>query len=150
MDAGEGVHGLQRALLLAGSRTQVVSLWKVDDHATEALNRLKALGVQIAIDDFGTGYSSLSYLHQFPLDTLKIDRVFVNNMDKSESSLRIVASIAHLAHELGMDIVAEGIEEEAQMEALRDLGCQLGQGYFMSKPLPGDEALKLIESAPRW
>ncbi|HJM48423.1 MAG TPA: EAL domain-containing protein [Alphaproteobacteria bacterium] len=120
------------------------------DHATEALNRLKALGVQIAIDDFGTGYSSLSYLHQFPLDTLKIDRVFVNNMDKSESSLRIVASIAHLAHELGMDIVAEGIEEEAQMEALRDLGCQLGQGYFMSKPLPGDEALKLIESAPRW
>ena len=67
-----------------------------------------------------------------------------------DAGLRIVASIAHLAHELGMDIVAEGIEEEAQMEALRDLSCQLGQGYFMSKPLPGDEALKLIESAPRW
>ena len=89
-------------------------------------------------------------MHQFPLDTLKIDRVFVNNMDKSDSSLRIVASIAHLAHELGMNIVAEGIEEAAQLEALRDLGCQLGQGYFMSKPVPAAEALALIEGAPRW
>tara|TARA_Y100000031_G_scaffold139556_1_gene166400 strand:+ start:2620 stop:3828 length:1209 start_codon:yes stop_codon:yes gene_type:complete len=119
-------------------------------HATEALAKLKALGVMLAIDDFGTGYSSLSYLHQFPLDTLKIDRVFVNNMDKSDSSLRIVASIAHLAHELGMNIVAEGIEEAAQLEALRDLGCQLGQGYFMSKPLPAAEVLALIEGTPRW
>ncbi len=120
------------------------------DLATQALAQLKALGVLLAIDDFGTGYSSLSYLHQFPLDTLKIDRVFVNNLDTSDSSLRIVASIAHLAHELGMDIVAEGVEEDAQLEALRDLGCQLAQGFFMSKPVPAGEALKLIEGAPRW
>ena len=79
------------------------------DHAADALNKLKALGVMIAIDDFGTGYSSLSYLHQFPLDTLKIDRAFVINMNKSKSSNRIVRSIANLALSLEMDIVAEGI-----------------------------------------
>ena len=120
------------------------------EHAAEALNKLKALGVSIAIDDFGTGYSSLSYLHQFPLDTLKIDRAFVNNMDKSENSKRIVHSIAQLALALEMDIVAEGIEEKAQMDALRDLGCQYAQGFLISKPLPAADAVKLIESKPVW
>ena len=120
------------------------------DHAADALNKLKALGVLIAIDDFGTGYSSLSYLHQFPLDTLKIDRAFVINMDKSKSSNRIVRSIAQLALSLEMDIVAEGIEEQTQMDYLRDLGCQYGQGYFMAKPMPAGEIIELIESRPAW
>jgi EAL domain-containing protein (putative c-di-GMP-specific phosphodiesterase class I) len=120
------------------------------DHAKAALDKLKDLGVLIAIDDFGTGYSSLSYLHQLPFDTLKIDRVFVTNMDKSESSQRIVRSNAQLALALDMNIVTEGIEEQAQMDALRDLGCQYGQGFFMSKPLTTDAAHELIDSKATW
>ncbi len=120
------------------------------DHATKALNKIKELGVSIAIDDFGTGYSSLSYLHQFPLDTLKIDRAFVNNMDKSQNSGRIVSSIAQLALAMEMDIVAEGIEEKPQMDALRELGCQYGQGYYMAKPAPADAIMELIDSRPGW
>ena len=120
------------------------------DHAANALKKLKALGILLAIDDFGTGYSSLSYLHQFPLDTLKIDRSFVVNMDKSEPSNRIVRSIAQLALALEMDIIAEGIEEKTQMDALRELGCQYGQGYYMSRPLAQDQILELIESRPTW
>jgi EAL domain-containing protein (putative c-di-GMP-specific phosphodiesterase class I) len=120
------------------------------DHAADALNKLKALGVMIAIDDFGTGYSSLSYLHQFPLDTLKIDRAFVINMNKSKSSNRIVRSIANLALSLEMDIVAEGIEEKTQMDDLRGLGCQYGQGYIMAKPMPADDIIELMESRPNW
>ena len=120
------------------------------DHAADALKRLKDLGVLIAIDDFGTGYSSLSYLHQFPLDTLKIDRAFVINMDKSKSSDRIVRSIAQLALSLEMDIVAEGIEEQTQMDNLRSLGCQYGQGYLMAKPMPAGQIIELIESRPAW
>jgi EAL domain-containing protein (putative c-di-GMP-specific phosphodiesterase class I) len=106
--------------------------------------------VSIAIDDFGTGYSSLSYLHQFPLDTLKIDRAFVASMDTSSSSRRIVLSIAQLAHSLDMVIVAEGIEERAQMDALRALGCQYGQGYYMSKPMAADDIVELIKTRPSW
>ena len=120
------------------------------EHAAQALKKLKALGVSIAINDFGTGYSSLSYLHQFPLDTLKIDRAFITNMDKSENSRRIVRFIAQLALALELDIVAEGIEEKAQMDALKDLGCQYAQGFLMSKPLPAADAVKLIESKPIW
>jgi len=118
--------------------------------ATDALNMLKDIGVLIAIDDFGTGYSSLSYLHQFPLDTLKIDRAFVTNMSVSESSRRVVLSVIQLAHALEMTIVAEGIEETAQMDDLRELGCQYGQGYLMSKPLTAEDIIALIESKPAW
>ena len=120
------------------------------DHAADALHKLKALGVSIAIDDFGTGYSSLSYLHQFPLDTLKIDRAFVINMDKAENSRRIVQSIASLALALEMNIVAEGIEEAVQMADLKELGCQYGQGFHMSKPLPVEKALELAASGTTW
>ncbi|MBC8338444.1 MAG: EAL domain-containing protein [Alphaproteobacteria bacterium] len=120
------------------------------EHAAKALKKLKALGILLAIDDFGTGYSSLSYLHQFPLDTLKIDRSFVINMDKSESSNRIVRSIAQLALALEMDIIAEGIEEKNQMDDLRELGCQYGQGFHMAKPLPAGNVVELIESGPSW
>jgi len=120
------------------------------EHAAEALKKIKELGVSIAIDDFGTGYSSLSYLHQFPLDTLKIDRSFVHNMDKSENSRRIVSSIAQLAHALELDIVAEGIEEKTQMDALRKLRCHYGQGYYMAKPATAEKTVELIESRPSW
>ena len=120
------------------------------DHAAEALKKIKGLGVSIAIDDFGTGYSSLSYLHRFPLDTLKIDRAFVNDMDKSENSRRIVRSVAQLALALEINIVAEGIETKTQLEALREMGCQYGQGYYMAKPATAEKTLELIESRPSW
>ncbi len=119
-------------------------------HAAQALKKIKELGVSLAIDDFGTGYSSLSYLHQFPLDTLKIDREFVINMDKTENSHRIVSSIAQLALSLDMNIVAEGIEKKHQMDALRDLGCQYGQGYYMAKPMSAEKIIELIASQPVW
>jgi EAL domain-containing protein (putative c-di-GMP-specific phosphodiesterase class I) len=116
------------------------------DTAAEALHKIKELGVSIAIDDFGTGYSSLSYLHQFPLDTLKIDRMFVQNMDKSENGRRIVNSIVQLALALEMNIVAEGIEEEQQWQTLQALGCQFGQGYHLGGPGPADAVMDLLES----
>ena len=120
------------------------------DHAAVALQKLKETGVSIAIDDFGTGYSSLSYLHRFPLDTLKIDRVFVVNMDQSEKSRKIVSSVAHLAHALDMTIVAEGIETKEQLDAVRELGCQYGQGYYMAKPATAEKTFELIDRRPIW
>ena len=119
-------------------------------HAAEALKKLKALGLSLAIDDFGTGYSSLSYLHMFPLDTLKIDRTFVNSMDESESSQRIVNSIVGLALALEMNIVAEGIETETQADALKALTCHYGQGYFFARPQPAQNILELIRAGKTW
>lgn len=119
-------------------------------HAAEALKKLKALGLSLAIDDFGTGYSSLSYLHMFPLDTLKIDRAFVNSMDDSESSRRIVHSIVGLASALEMNIVAEGIETETQADALKALACHYGQGCFFAKPQPAQSILELIRAGKTW
>jgi len=120
------------------------------DHAADALKKLKALGISLAIDDFGTGYSSLSYLHMFPLDTLKIDRAFVNSMDETENSRRIVHSIVGLALALDMNIVAEGIETAAQQERLAALGCHYGQGYFFAKPQSAADALALIAAGTTW
>jgi PAS domain S-box-containing protein len=96
--------------------------------------QLKNLGVHLSIDDFGTGYSSLARLQQFPVDTLKIDRSFISGMYSDPESLEIVKIIVALAHNLGMEVVAEGIEEQDQMSALKTMGCELGQGYFFSKP----------------
>ena len=119
-------------------------------HAAEALKKLKALGLSLAIDDFGTGYSSLSYLHMFPLDTLKIDRAFVNSMDDLESSRRIVHSIVGLASALEMNIVAEGIETETQADALKALACHYGQSCFFAKPQPAQSILELIRAGKTW
>jgi diguanylate cyclase (GGDEF)-like protein/PAS domain S-box-containing protein len=99
------------------------------------LSQLKALGVHIDIDDFGTGYSSLSRLQRFPVDTLKIDRAFVSSMDSDQDTHEIVRVIIDLAHNLGLKVVAEGIENQEQLELLRKLGCELGQGYLFSKPV---------------
>jgi diguanylate cyclase (GGDEF)-like protein len=99
------------------------------------LKRLKDLGIRLCIDDFGTGYSSLSRLHEFPVDTLKIDRAFVSRIDGNAGGAEIVQTIIALAASLGMDAVAEGVETFAQLERLRDLQCELGQGFFFSKPV---------------
>ncbi len=103
--------------------------------ARDILLDLKSIGISLAIDDFGTGYSSLSYLNQFPIDTLKIDKSFINRMNTTKDSYKIVHIITTLAQTLGMELVAEGIEHESQVVALKKLGCQTGQGFLFSKPL---------------
>jgi EAL domain-containing protein (putative c-di-GMP-specific phosphodiesterase class I) len=115
--------------------------------ATVTLRQLKELGVKLAIDDFGMGYSSLSYLKSFPVDFLKIDRSFVEKLESDPASETIVAATIDLAHALGMRVVAEGVETAEQLEILKAMSCDIGQGYYFSKPLPG-EAMTLLLSSP--
>ncbi|MEL7332067.1 MAG: EAL domain-containing protein [Cyanobacteria bacterium J06560_2] len=116
----------------------------------EVLLRLKALGLQVGIDDFGTGYSSLSYLHRFPIDTLKVDRSFVMEMALPEGTAELVKTIIALGHNLGMNVVAEGIETKAQSQSLQGLRCEYGQGYLFSRPLPSQQATDLLINMPVW
>jgi len=102
----------------------------------ETLTYLKDAGVSLAIDDFGTGYSSLSYLKRFPLDALKIDQSFVAELADNNDDAAICAAIIAMAHRLGLQVIAEGIETDYQLNFLRDQGCELGQGYLLGKPLP--------------
>ena len=108
------------------------------------LRQLKALGIQSSMDDFGTGYSSLSYLHRLPIDVIKIDRSFVSGSRSGVEKPEVVRTIITLARDLGMDVVAEGIETAEQLAQLRALGCKYGQGYLFSKPLNGEAAGRLI------
>ena len=101
----------------------------------KVLSDLDALGIELSTDDFGTGYSSLSYLQKFPFERLKIDRSFVQIMDEDEKSGAIVKTILMLGENLNIEVVAEGIETESQLEKLRALGCTLGQGYYFSRPI---------------
>ena len=114
------------------------------------LKQLKELGLQLSIDDFGTGYSSLSYLHRFPIDTLKVDRSFVCTMEDGTENGEIVRTIIALAKALEMDVVAEGIETIHQLHQLRILGCEYGQGYLFSRPVPHEEAEKIVLDKNRW
>jgi EAL domain-containing protein (putative c-di-GMP-specific phosphodiesterase class I) len=104
--------------------------------AMEVLSRLQEMGVGISIDDFGTGYSSLAYLKRLPVDELKIDKSFVANMARDENDAAIVRSTIGLAHDLGLTVVAEGIEDQATWDLLAELGCDVGQGYYVSRPMP--------------
>jgi EAL domain-containing protein (putative c-di-GMP-specific phosphodiesterase class I) len=105
------------------------------DMALAVLQSLKAVGVGLELDDFGKGYSSLSYLHRYPFDVLKVDRAFVSGLGEQEDATAIVHTIIALAHTLGLKVIAEGIETVRQLEILRNLGCEFGQGYLFSKAL---------------
>jgi EAL domain-containing protein (putative c-di-GMP-specific phosphodiesterase class I) len=118
--------------------------------ATELFERLKANGVRVSLDDFGTGYSSFSYLHQLPYDTLKIDRSFVSSMGDKEGEGDIVHAIITLAHNLHMDVVAEGVETASQAKRLGAMWCEYGQGFFFEKPVDADAAAAIIQSPPQW
>jgi diguanylate cyclase (GGDEF)-like protein/PAS domain S-box-containing protein len=118
------------------------------EHATATLERIRALGVQIAVDDYGTGYSSLSHLRRLPLHALKIDVSFVRNMLRNSQDRVIVESTVGLAHNLGLNVVAEGIEDESTLAALRAMGCDEGQGYFIAPPMDAAEAGRWMHASP--
>ncbi len=115
---------------------------------TAMLIQMKELGIQLALDDFGTGYSSLSYLHQFPLDTLKVDRSFVGRMGPKGENSEIVRTIVALAHNLDLDVTAEGVETGAQLALLQSMGCEYAQGSYFSMPLDAQAAGDLLVAAP--
>lgn len=120
------------------------------EHMINVLNKIRHLGIKLSIDDFGTGYSSLSYLHRFPIDTLKIDRSFVGTMEDGSENGEIVRTVIALAKALNLSVIAEGIESIHQFHQLRILGCEYGQGYLFSRPLPASEAEKLLQDPARW
>ncbi|MEA2613834.1 MAG: hypothetical protein QOI52_1793, partial [Chloroflexota bacterium] len=110
----------------------------------ERLTELKSLGVQLAIDDFGTGYSSLNYVRRFPVDILKVDKSFIDGVSEGGESSALTAAVIELAGILGLKPVAEGIERADQLQRLLELHCDLGQGYFFAKPLPGMDLESLL------
>jgi len=120
------------------------------DTVNETLQELRGLHVQLHIDDFGTGYSSLSYLSRLKIDSLKIDGSFVSRMEKGGENYEIVRTIVSLAHNLGMDVVAEGVETPEHLEQLRSLGCEFAQGYHFAKPLEAKAAEELLAQDRRW
>ena len=109
--------------------------------------QLRALGVQLSIDDFGTGYSSLSYLHRFPVNYLKIDKSFVGRMSEANDNSEIVRTIVTLARNLGLEVIAEGVETEQQNNQLKALGCDYGQGYFFSRPIESEAIPAILVKA---
>ena len=114
------------------------------EKALQCINKLRDMGVKFAIDDFGTGYSSLSYLNKIPANLLKIDKSFIDKINANESSKQYVAAIISMGHIMGLDVISEGVEEEAQLEALRSIGCDYIQGYIWGRPMSAEEAEKLV------
>jgi EAL domain-containing protein (putative c-di-GMP-specific phosphodiesterase class I) len=114
------------------------------------IERVRALGVRFAIDDFGTGYSSLGYLKRFAVDSVKIDRAFVNGLADDAGDLAIVTAVVGLAHALGLRVVAEGVETEAQLTKLVALGCDEAQGYYFAPPQPAADLHPIVSAARRW
>ena len=118
--------------------------------AVEMLQQIKDIGIRLAIDDFGTGYSSLSYLHRFPLDTLKIDRSFIRDMQGEGEGMEIARTILPMASNLRLDVVAEGVETIEQVTLLKQLHCNYAQGYYFSKPLSAEGTTALLQEEPAW
>jgi diguanylate cyclase (GGDEF)-like protein/PAS domain S-box-containing protein len=146
-------HVLRETGLEANSLKLEITESVLMEHTTAVmtmLRRLHALRVQLSLDDFGTGYSSLSYLHRFPLQILKIDRSFVGGMNADSKNAEIVRAIVALARNLGMEVVAEGVETADHLTALRALQCNYGQGYLFAKPLEAQAATALLHASPQW
>ena len=114
------------------------------DKALNCINELRNIGIKLAIDDFGTGYSSLSYLNKIPVNLLKIDKSFIDKINANESSKQYVAAMISMGHIMGLDVISEGVEETDQLEALRSIGCDYVQGFIWGRPMPAEEAEKLV------
>jgi EAL domain-containing protein (putative c-di-GMP-specific phosphodiesterase class I) len=123
------------------------AIMSVRERAVKPLNRLRELGVGVALDDFGTGYSSLSYLNAFPINILKIEQSFVGEMLKDKTAAKITQAIISMARVLKLEVVAEGVEKIAQLELLREFGCDEVQGFYFSKAVPAEEFAELLR---RW
>ena len=133
IDAGNLVFEITESVLLDDT-----------EHTMDFMTQLKGLGTKLALDDFGTGFSSLSYVRRFPFDYLKLDISFTSELPESTRSMLLVEEICHLAKSMQMRSVAEGIEQRAQADLLRSIGCEFGQGYLFSKPLPPEECELLL------
>jgi EAL domain-containing protein (putative c-di-GMP-specific phosphodiesterase class I) len=114
------------------------------DSAIAMLRQLNEMGIQIALDDFGTGYSSLTYLKRFPIDAVKIDRSFVRDLEHDDSDATIVSTVIGMAENLHLNVIAEGVETENQLEFLRQRGCNEYQGYLFSRPVPPEEFAEFL------
>jgi len=123
-------------------------LLDASESVQQQLMTLRSEGMQVSLDDFGTGYSSLSYLHRFDIDFLKIDQSFMRELDEGSKNWTLCKAIIQMAHELGMRVIAEGVETQAQKDLLQQAGCDFGQGYFFAKPLLPDDFLALTQTRP--
>jgi len=147
------IHLVQRTLRDTGLPAEKLELEITESAVMQdaektiaTLNALHTLGVTLSIDDFGTGYSSLSYLKRFPIDTLKIDRSFMRDITTVPQDAAIVRSVIAMAKSLNLEVIAEGVEHEAQLAFLRNEQCHIIQGYFISPPLPAPEATAFLMS----
>jgi EAL domain-containing protein (putative c-di-GMP-specific phosphodiesterase class I) len=141
---------LAKNALFANSLSLEITESSIMDDPARALDtveRIARMGIQLSIDDFGTGYSSLAYLKRLPVNELKIDKSFVMNIERDQDDVTIVRSTIELGHNLGLKVVAEGIENKRVWNILKSMGCDYGQGYFMSKPMP---ASHLLDWAANW
>jgi EAL domain-containing protein (putative c-di-GMP-specific phosphodiesterase class I) len=131
-------------LALDITETVLIKASEDDAHALEAL---KKMGIRLYLDDFGTGYSSLSYLKRFPVDRVKVDRTFVKGLGENATDTALVRMIIDLCHTLGVEVLAEGVETSEQAALLKDMGCDLGQGYYFARPLPGEDLAQRLPKA---
>ena len=152
LNYGDPLHTIKQALSSFDIRPDQLEieitesgLMQNEKHAVELLNEIKALGVRIALDDFGTGYSSLAYLLKFPIDTLKIDRTFIRDIDSNPESLKVLESIIGLAKSLNLHVVAEGVETREQLELLQMRECNYIQGFYFARPAEPDQAMAFFE-----
>jgi EAL domain-containing protein (putative c-di-GMP-specific phosphodiesterase class I) len=139
-------HGLPASSL----SLEITESAVMDDpvRAQSVLEGLAALGVQLSVDDFGTGYSSLAYLARLPVSEVKVDRAFVRRMTTERRDAAVVRSVVDLGHSLGLRVVAEGVEDQDCYDALRDMGCDIAQGYLLSRPLPGADLDRWLAERP--
>jgi EAL domain-containing protein (putative c-di-GMP-specific phosphodiesterase class I) len=113
-------------------------------HALAILSMLQSMGVRLSVDDFGTGYSSLTHLRELPIDEIKVDKSFVMGLTSSDADAAIVRTVIDLAHNLGKQVCAEGVENEATWQALKDLGCDLAQGFWIARPMPAEDLMQWL------
>ena len=146
------IPGVQSALAQSGLPPHALQLELTEgifmenmDAAVKRVHELKALGISVSVDDFGTGFSSLAHLKRFPIDVLKIDRYFVKDIQHDPVNVALIRSILSLSQDLKLENVAEGVETQAQLECLRNLGCQIVQGYFISRPVPAEQLTTLLD-----